>query len=776
MHWVRLRMPLLGAFLVALCFVLFSATAWAADPDVVVQRGPTPIISGSCNGANDITVSNGYLAIAFAVDTVPPWGVPNGSILDGTTIKNGVWGLDRLTLVDFLPNAWAAWPNTYQTVTVPVETGDEVQVRVARDYLELDLVTTFTVKRGSRFVGLETVAVNPAASGETYAGLWSGYTFCTTGGFMFGPYAVSGYDVADPYGKYVLGYDKDYSIGMHFAAADKHDGGTGWKDLYQENTLAPGETRTFTGRLQFEDSASISRFVKAVADERADATGTVSGTVSPATGSFPEPPLVVVEKNGETFTWVVAEGGSYSLDLPAGDYDLYAVAKDFSPTGKVAVTIAGGDAKTQDFSGLAAMSAVTVKVTQAGTGMPVDGRVKVAGGIPPVVGFLGKSVFYTDLTNVGTVTFNVAAGELELTVTSGDKFTSRAATVPVTVVEGQDQTVPVAIRTLLMPSQFRWFGGDLHHHSDILDGVTPPEDVVKSQLAARLDFTYLSDHDSYANNQAVHDISASRGVPFVSGDEISPIWAHFNVYPVSLSEPVTVDPAGTAQQIIDQAHAAGMLIAINHPYIAYGYFTAADNGMIPGGYSDDFDLIELQGTWAGAGASPDERTLARAWDLWDGAVAGENKKHYLTGGYDMHDVWSDYYMSGDVRTYVQIPQPQAVTQENFLAGLKAGHSYVTMGPLVRPLGGLTFGSTVNVNRSSAQVNFTLNASAAYGLAQIDLVRGGEVVRSVVVGDGAISKNVTFSVKNTSKSWYCFIVTDKEGRRAITNPVWTRMVD
>jgi len=781
---ISTRRVLVGVILVVVvCLGLFAATAFAADPDVILTRGATPIINGSCMGANDITVNNGYLAISVAVDTVPPWGVPNGSILDGTIVKDGAIGPDRLTLVDFLPNAWAAWPNTYQTVTVPTNTADQVVVQVERDYNKLQLVTTFTVDRGSRFVGLKTVTTNPADSGETYTDIYPGYTFCTTGGYMFGPYALGSVlpgdlysSVADPYGKYVLGYDSAYSIGMHFAAATNHDGGTGWKDLYQKSTLAPGDSATYEGRLQFEDSASISRFVKAVADERADTTGVVSGSVTPSSGTFPEPPIVVVEKGGETFAWVVADAtGAYSLDLPAGDYELYAVAKDFSPTAKVAVTVAGGDAQTKDFSGLTAMSKVTVRVTKGDGKTPVDARIKVSGGIAPVVGFLGKSIFFTDLKKIGLASFNVAAGDLTLTVTSGDKFTSGAATVPITVVEGQDQTVPVKITTVFNPRAYRWFGADLHHHSNILDGVTPPEYVVRSQLAAKLDFTYVSDHDSFANSKAIFDLSRSRDVPFISGDEISPIWAHFNVYPVSLTKPVTVDPTGTAKQIIDQAHAAGMLIAINHPYIAYGYFRAADDGTIPGGYYPGFDLIELQSTRETGKDTPDELTLARTYTLWNDALAGKNKRYYLTGGYDMHDVWSEDYMSGDMRTFVKIPATVSVTQKNYLAGLKAGHSYVTMGPLVRPVNGLMFGNTLPVKTASPRVTFTLKVSAVYGLKKVDVIRNGDVVRSLGIHDSTKNETVTFSIRNTAKSWYCFIVEDKNGDRAITNPVWTRMV-
>ena len=774
----HLKKLVVVVFLTLLFVALSASAALAVDPDVTLTKGPTAIVNGSCLGVNDITISNGYFAIAIAADTTPPWGVPKGSILDGTTITDGVWGRDKLTLVDFLPNAWAAWPNTYQTITVTKDTADQAVITIARDYNKLELVTTITVDRGSRFAKMSTVAANPTGSGETYADIYCGYTFCTSGGFMFGPYAVqpgTPYpSVSDPYGKYVLGYDSDYSIGLHFKDADVHDGGTGWKDLYETSTLAPGATQTFDASVQFEDSASISRFVKTVIDERADPKGTVSGAVSASTGSFPEPPIVVVEKNGEPFTWVVAESGNYELVLPVGDYQLYAVAKGFAASAKVAVSVTDAGSATQDFTGLVPQSTITATVTRAGKSTPIDARIAVIGGTPPLVGFLGKSVFFTDLTDVGTAEFQAAPGELTLIVTAGDHFTSKAASVPITVVAGQDQEVSVKVPRLFDPGARRWYSADMHHHSNILDGVTSPEYLVRSQLAAGLDFTLVSDHDSFANNQEIRLLSAGRGVPFISSDEISPIWAHFNVLPLSLTSPVTIDPAGTAQQIIDGAHAAGMMITLNHPYIAYGYFTAVDDGTIPGGYYDGFDTIELQSTAVTeSGTSPDERTLARTLGLWTSSLTGENPRYYLVGSTDTHDVWSS--MSGAVRTYANLRAPLAKNQANFIKALKAGHSYVTEGPLVQPMGGKMFGDTMKLRASQPVVEFGLRLSSVDGLKSITVLKQGEVAQTKTFKEGTTSTNAYFVFRTTEKTWFSFIIEDQDGHRAVTNPIWTRMV-
>ena len=763
-----------GVLLILLCVMATASAAFAADPDVSLKRGPTAIMNGSCTGAGDITVSNGYLAIAIAVDTAPPWGVPKGAILDGTTIKDGAWGNDRLTCVDFLPNAWAAWPNTYQRISVTTDTADKAVVTVERDYNKLQLVTTITVEKGSRFVKVQTVAKDPAG-GEPYADILCGYTFCTSGGYMFGPYGMKDDAVStDPYGKYVLGYDDTYSIGMQNTAADTYDGGSGWKDLYTKTTFAVGDEKTFTGAMQFEDTPSICTFVQAVASQRSDPTGAVKGSVTAGSGAFSQAPFVIVEKNGETFTWVEATGGVYTMDLPVGDYKLYAAAKDYSASGSVAVSVTAGGSVTKDFTGLLPSSTLKVTVTEAGAGTPLDARIQVTGGTPPVIGFLGKSVYFTDLEHVGLAEFKAAPGDLTLNVTSGVSFTSQETTVPVTVVAGQDQELAVKVTRQFDPAADNWFGCDMHHHSDILDGVTAPEFVVRSELAADLDYTLLSDHDSFANNQTMADLSASRGVPFIPSDEISPIWAHFNVLPMSLTAPVTIDPSGTAKEIIDAAHAAGMLISINHPFINYGYFTAQDDGTIPGGYCPDFDFIELQSMSVSEdGATPDERTFARTESLWTSSLTGKNKRYYIVGSTDTHDVWSS--LSGTVRSIAKIAAPQAQTTVNFVAALKAGHSYVSEGPLVEPLKGLMFGETVKVSKRTPTLSMSLSASSVDGLKSVVLLSEGKALKTVSIPAAATTKNVTFKVKTTKKTWYAFIVEDKDGHRAITNPVWTKIV-
>ena len=75
-------------------------------------------------------------------------------------------------------------------------------------------------------------------------------------------------------------------------------------------------------------------------------------------------------------------GGSWAgmagtkLSLPAGDYDLYATAKNYSQSNRVAVRIAAGGAEVRDFRELQIPGHLKVSVTDAANGKPLDARIQ----------------------------------------------------------------------------------------------------------------------------------------------------------------------------------------------------------------------------------------------------------------------------------------------------------------------------------------------------------------------------------------------------------------
>lgn len=613
-------------FAVALLTLVLSITAGTStnvalasveaprDVPVTVTQGPTPIVNGSCVASDDITVRNGFLAISIANTSVPPWGVPNGSILDAAPIVDGKIQQDRITLVDFLPNAWAAWPNTYHNVSIVENSPDKASVKVERDYKEVRLTTIYELEKGSDTVHLLTTMENTGP--ETYD-IYSGYSLCTSGGYMFGPYkAVKNegeeyYSAPDEFGKYVVGYDEDWAIGLHYPEGQYHDGGTGWKDLYHRHTMKPGDTFTAEAWLQFEPQGNIAPLLSKAAAlaGKSASMGSLQGKVSYAESGKVSAPVIIVEKDGETFTWCLGKDGPYSLSLPEGRYTVYAIAKNCAPSTKYDLTVAASARLAQDFDDVRPGGELTLRASDE-TGKPVHARIKVTGGTEPVVRFLGANTFFTGLgSQAGTARFTLAPGTYTLVLDSGAGFVSKNVEIPITVDPGKKLESAVSIKTLLNPARAGWYSADQHHHSDILDGITPPEYLVESQLAARLDLTLVSDHDSVTNHVAIKSLSDGAGVPFLPAVEVSPNWGHFVMLGVPLGK-ANIDPSGTPSQIFQQAAQCGAVIAVAHPYITYGYFYNNEKGDIHGQYDEGFDLIELQSTAVTKkGNSADELTL-----------------------------------------------------------------------------------------------------------------------------------------------------------------------
>ena len=151
--------------------MLLGASIAVAEIEVVT--GPTPIPRGDAVGENDITISNGIFAIAFAVDSAPPWGVARGGIIDIALLENGVPGYDIASLADFMPNNWSSWPTTYQRVDVARPGPDEVVVTTVRDWGDVALETTFRIRNGDSRIHITTEMTN--LGDEPLTDLLTGY-------------------------------------------------------------------------------------------------------------------------------------------------------------------------------------------------------------------------------------------------------------------------------------------------------------------------------------------------------------------------------------------------------------------------------------------------------------------------------------------------------------------------------------------------------------------------------------------------------------------------
>jgi hypothetical protein len=739
----------------ALVFLLLCAGAAPAAAEVRVLVGPTPIVKGDARAAGDITVVNEHLAFALAVQSAVPYGVPRGALIDLAPVVNGTIGRDRVVFADFIPDNWSAWPNTYQHVDI-VERGPErAVIRTTRDWGKVTVVTLYTLAADADHVGITVTMTNGGAAALT--NLKSGLTLWPNSGFYFGVPGMQGVaegrTAAAPAHRAVA-YDEDWSIALH---ADYFDYvGDESKDLYLSNTLAPGQSRSFEGWLEVSPSGDLAPVMRAEIERRHLAAGTVQGLVLDHDNRVVDSALVMVEKGGLPYAWVMGHAGHYEMLLPQGDYTLYATGRNYSQSRRAAVTVRSGATQTRDFHDLQRPGRIEFGVTDS-QGAPLDARIVITAGQQPFVEFLGRRTFFTELERQGRVDVPIAPGRYEFSVASGDGFLGPVQRVALEVSPNSVQTAKVVLDRLFDPPARGWYAADLHHHADQAEAVTPPADLARSELAAGLDLLFVSDHDSTVNHAALQKIAGQRGIPFVPGVELSPSWGHFNAYPLTPGESPAIDTSvASVDAIIKEARRLGAIVVqVNHPFIPYGYFTSVAAGVAPGGFNPGFDLMEINES----APEDDDRVLHALWDFWN---AGH--RYYLSAGTDTHDVWNS--RSGHVRVLAHVDGP--LTAVTYAEALQAGHAYVTHGPLIFP--DVVFGGQLRV-KPDASFNLGFDLKSVEGLKSVELIGAGTVAARRSFAGAPREARVDFPLQAARATWYALIVEDVRGQRAFTNPIW-----
>ena len=727
-----------------------------AHADVRVLTGPTPIPDGDARAAGDLTVVNEKLAFALAVESAVPFGVPRGAIVDVAPVSHGHIGRDRVAFADFIPNNWSAWPNTYQHVDVLERGPRQVRIRAVRDWGRVNIVTVYSLSANSDQVEIRATMTN--GGDETLTDLLSGLTLWPRSGFLFAVPGLAGVSEGKADGALadrVVAYDAGWAITLHAPYLDHI--GSGSRDLFQLHTLQPHESRTFTGWLQVGSSGDLAPVVGAEIERRQLPSGTVRGAVSTRDGKALRQPVVVAERDGKPYAWVVGREGAYRLRLPAGEYALYATGRNYSRSNATSVNVRAGTGQVRDFHDLESPGRLALSVADARNGTALDARIVITEGQKPVVEFLGAKTFFTQLERKGHADLPIAPGRYLFTVSSGGGFLAADTQVRLTVAAGPARQHSVAITPLFDPPSRGWYSADLHHHADQAEAVTPPADLARSQLAAGLDLLFVSDHDSTANHAVLQQIASARGVPFIPGIELSPSWGHFNAYPLTPGARLAIDTGtATIDMILNEARRAGAaVVQVNHPFNPYGYFASLKAGVAPGGFNPGFDLIEINSSVP----NDDGKVLAKLWEFWN---AG--RRCYIAAGSDTHDVWND--RSGRVRTFAHLDAQ--VSAPAFAEALKAGRAYVSYGPLVFP--SVMFGTQMQVV-SGESFTLAFDLASVAGVGKAELISGGNVEDSRSFPDAPLKTHVDFTLTSNHPGWYALEVEDQRGRKAYTDPVW-----
>lgn len=768
------QVKLYPLFIPALLAIICLTIATNSIATVSIVKGKTIIPHGNAISANDLTIKNDKLAFSLAIGSAPPWGVARGCIVDIANVRaDGSLSPDRVAFADFIPNNWSSWPNTYQTLEVVKDTADEAIVEITRDFGQIEISTTYSLASGSDLIHVQTTMTN---RGEAVADMLSGFTLWSDGGYKFGVpvYANKASKINNEKSEEAVNfitdrfvsYSEDWAVALH--APDMTKIRNQSQDLYTQHSLQAGQTVSFSGDYQVLGSGDLAPVVRAEIERKNMPAGRLSGEVKTQGGALLVQPAIVVTKDGVPYIWGLGHKGQYQIDLPVGDYQVYATGKGYSDSKVHNIEIIENKTQTLSFDDLLAPGRVSINVSDANSKIPLDAKIKIEKGNQPLIEFLGARTFFTELDNIGQASFPLAPGEYQLNISAGSGFNAKPALINTTVKANKTTDINSAIAIKTYPTQHGWYAGDLHHHSDVLEGSTSPEYLVRSQLAAGLNVLFVSDHDSTKNNSEIQALADKRGVPFIPSIEISPSWGHFNAFPIDAGAELTVDPGvDDIHSIIKDIRRMGALvIASNHPYIPYGYLSSLGTNTAPGGFNPSIDVFELNA------AVNNKSTIEKAHQFWS-----QGLPYYYTAGSDTHDVWNQN--SGLNRMFVytgNIPNANAFAQ-----AMKNGHSYVSFGPLIYPQN-VIFGDTIKLTGNQPQ-SISFDLLSVNGLKTVKLIGfsnnssrkntfSSVITEQTLSGDSA---SITFDVPLDS-GWVSLVVEDNKGHKAYSNPIWLRKVD
>jgi predicted metal-dependent phosphoesterase TrpH len=292
-----------------------------------------------------------------------------------------------------------------------------------------------------------------------------------------------------------------------------------------------------------------------------------------------------------------------------------------------------------------------------------------------------------------------------------------------------------------MPEPFglggRWFRGNLHTHSDRSDGVAPPEQVIAEYRAAGYDFLVLTDHFEERWGWTVTDTTAAHedGFTTLLGAELSSAdWDDEDVFWVNaIGLPADFAPG---DDVIRRAAEAGAYNVLLHP----GLTNFLDFDALP---VEHLHAVETYNVNA-ALSWPDQAEARYAVD----ALLARGHRLHVTVGDDAHwhHPWDRFGAWVEVRA-------DELRPDALLAALKAGAYYSTQGPRIADVA--VDGDRVQVSCSPAR---------AVALTGIHGWRS-----DVVIGERL--EEATLDLGKLRSPFWRLTVTDADGRRAWTNPVW-----
>jgi len=510
-------------------------------------------------------------------------------------------------------------------------------------------------------------------------------------------------------------------------------------------------------RLLIVGAGGMDACLRTLADVRKNGDQGLLGGKLTDTGGAPEAGAIVLARDDslpegrdyvdQTYT---GEDGNYEMQLLPGSYRI-----EFRAPGRDALVLDAPALGAAESVSLDASLPPPARLHFGCTGEDRDGV--QLGTVPCKLSLqAGLDADRHAAVPIDLVTFGAAgSGELILPVGDWTATLSRGWEYSiqrqnVTAVAGQTVEVQGTLRRQVDTSGY--IAADLHNHSTrSIDSTFQIEDKIGSNACEGLDLVVLADHDCQADftpqvEGMIEDLpfDLHKWVRFVTGNEISPMYAHHTSFPLPTHPsgwiywqvPWTLYDQGKFVRFLEypeilarERELGAEVINVAHPLANSGYFSYLGfdppavmpriDSLDPAKFTPDFDTIEL------LNSDGVDTMLDKILPMW---CAFNNQGMFRTasGVSDAHQRGSE---AGFGRTMVASSAERAdlIDLQEIWDNLRQHHAMVSGGIFVRlAIGEAAVGDLVSLT-GAFEVHLHVEAADWVPVERVDLLANGEIV-------------------------------------------------
>lgn len=200
--------------------------------------------------------------------------------------------------------------------------------------------------------------------------------------------------------------------------------------------------------------------------------------------------------------------------------------------------------------------------------------------------------------------------------------------------------------------------GDCHSHTVHSDGWYTVDEVIDRARQDKLDFLFITDHNSMASNPLIR---SQPGLTVLPGVEVTYYDGHYNLFGVE--RPIQTYVANSRDEVLSvmrEGRASGALVSLNHPFDRGCPWTFGFGPEVPA------DMVEI---WNGPYTPFNRKSI----DMWHGQLC-RGRIWPAVGGSDCHR--SELFRTFAAPTTFLYARSNSGS--DILDAMKSGHAFVGM--------------------------------------------------------------------------------------------------